>query len=123
MHELSSAQTSRFSDFVVPHLEKIVRMGKSETEKLVMIGRVVDAALRDLLPPYVCEERSEDIGPAVTTPHTDGSIDRLASYQKQLRQSGIAPEIQSHILGQMELLVLDELASSNRKRSLPKQCN
>lgn len=82
--ELTDSELIRFESRVVPHMEMIVESDISEHEKLVAIGHIVEGTLDDLRSTY---REFSVVTPSVLPSHDNTTIDRLAAWQRTLREN------------------------------------
>jgi hypothetical protein len=100
MIELSPGQSAQFESRMLPQLERIQHSALSEQEKLLVIGHIVSGVLDDIRPVY---RHSRHVSPSVLPAHDDTTIDRLAHWQKTLRENeSLTPAERALCLDQLE---------------------
>ena len=81
-----------------------------------MIGSIVDGIIADLRDPLY--GRSNRVEPSILPKHDDTTIDRMAHWQRKLRESGMSPAMQALQLERLEAYEL-LVQSQDRKPAPP----
>lgn len=99
--ELSEFEQSVVMNRLSDQLPRVERSGCSEERKLRAIGKIVDAIITDLRDPLYGKSTPKVI-PSILPNHDDSTIDRMAHWQRKLRESGMSPEMQALQLDRLE---------------------